>query len=301
MRFNKYNSKTYQLATSFMVALGIVLEERKDELKGRMIVPIGGDQSGIQIGDKYVQYSSVSSRRVAEVVSERDDDIPFTEVDAKDKFAKLHWIRSGHKFSIAEKDKIISVEREKQTKLFNLKASETFYAISETENKELLYGNEKLDRQGLLTVDGKRSFTLGVNLSTATGEQVTDAFVKAALEFTTGAKGTYNARTLVIDNTLHAELMKSYGTQEYKTRLRVIEELGLFGNIVVVKGLKNPVSQKATMLILDNVPENFQAIVVQEATGDEWEIGRTTYVAVEEKISEIVAFRPESIMELITA
>ena len=55
------------------------------------------------------------------------------------------------------------------------------------------------------------------------------------------------------------------------------------------------------MLILDNVPENFQAIVVQEATGDEWEIGRTTYVAVEEKISEIVAFRPESIMELITA
>ena len=220
MRFNKYNNKTYQLATSFMVALGIVLEERKDELKGRMIVPIGGDQSGIQIGDKYVQYSSVSSRRVAEVVSERDDDIPFTEVDAKDKFAKLHWIRSGHKFSIAEKDKIISVEREKQTKLFNLKASETFYAISETENKELLYGNEKLDRQGLLTVDGKRSFTLGVNLSTATGEQVTDAFVKAALEFTTGAKGTYNARTLVIDNTLHAELMKSYGTQEYKTRLR---------------------------------------------------------------------------------
>ena len=138
-------------------------------------------------------------------------------------------------------------------------------------------------------------------MSTATGEQVTDAFVKAALEFTTGAKGTYNARTLVIDNTLHAELMKSYGTQEYKTRLRVIEELGLFGNIVVVKGLKNPVSQKATMLILDNVPENFQAIVVQEATGDEWEIGRTTYVAVEEKISEIVAFRPESIMELITA
>ena len=55
------------------------------------------------------------------------------------------------------------------------------------------------------------------------------------------------------------------------------------------------------MLILDNVPDNFQVIIVQEATADEWEIGRTTYVPVEEKLSEVLAFRPESIMELITA
>ena len=52
--FNKYNNKTYQLATAFMVSLGVVLEERKDELLGRSLVPVGGEQVGVQIGDKYV-------------------------------------------------------------------------------------------------------------------------------------------------------------------------------------------------------------------------------------------------------
>ena len=107
--FNKYNNKTYQLATAFMVSLGVVLEERKDELLGRSLVPVGGEQVGVQIGDKYVTYRKTNSRRVAEVVAERDDDIPFTEVDGEDAFAKLHWIRSGHKFTIAEKDRILSV------------------------------------------------------------------------------------------------------------------------------------------------------------------------------------------------
>lgn len=299
--FNKYNNKTYQLATSFMAALGVVLEERKDELVGRSLVPIGGDQAGIQIGDKYITYKKVNSRRVAEVVAERDDDIPFTEVDGEDAFAKLHWIRSGHKFTIAEKDRILSVEKEKQVKMFNLKSAETFYAVSEAENNELIYGNAKLGRQGLLTVNGKRTYNLGVDFSTATGEQVVDAFTAAQVEFETGVKGKYNARTLVIDNTLHAKLLKSYGTQEYKTRLSVIQELGLFGRIVVVKNLINKTTNKPTLLILDDVPENFQTIVVQEATADEWEVARTTYVPVEEKLSEIIAFRPESIMELTTA
>ena len=299
--FNKYNNKTYQLATSFMAALGVVLEERKDELVGRSLVPIGGDQAGIQIGDKYITYRKVNSRRVAEVVAERDDDIPFIEVDGEDAFAKLHWIRSGHKFTIAENDRILSVEKEKQVKMFNLKSAETFYAVSEAENNELIYGNAKLGRQGLLTVNGKRTYNLGVDFSTATGEQVVDAFTAAQVEFETGVKGKYNARTLVIDNTLHAKLLKSYGTQEYKTRLSVIQELGLFGRIVVVKNLINKTTNKPTLLILDDVPENFQTIVVQEATADEWEVARTTYVPVEEKLSEIIAFRPESIMELTTA
>lgn len=304
MRFNKYNNKTYQLATAFMVSLGIVLEERKDELVGRMIVPIGGAQAGIGIGDKHVTYKATNTRRVAEVVVERNDDISFTDTEAEDRFAKLHWIRSGFKQSIEEKDNILSHEKDIQTQLFNLKANETFYAISEKENDEILYGNDKLQRAGLLTVSGKRVYdgTAGgtIDLSTATGEQVIDMIVAAQLEFTNSknVKGKYNARTLVIDNTLYAKLLKSYGTQEYKTRLSIIQELGLFNNIVSVKGLVNPTTKKPTALILDNVPENFQAIVVQEATAAEWEIGRTTYVAVEEKISEIVAFRPEAIMEL---
>lgn len=298
---NRYNNKTYQLATAFMVSLGVVLTERKDELVGRLVVPVGGDQAGIEIGDKYVTYRAVNSRRVAEVVAERDDDIPFTETDGEDRFAKLHWIRSGHKFSINEKDKILSVEREKQTQLFNLKASETFYAVSEAENKELLFGNDKLGRQGLLTVQGKRTNALGINLATATGEQIVDAFVAAQDEFVNGETGKYNARELLIDHSLYSKLLKSYGTNEYKTRLKVIEELGIFGTIRPIKGLINPVTNKPTMLILDNVPENFQAIVVQEPTADEWEIARTTYVAVEEKVSEIIAFRPSAIMELTTA
>lgn len=299
--FNKYNNKTYQLATAFMVSLGVVLEERKDELLGRSLVPVGGEQVGVQIGDKYVTYRKTNSRRVAEVVAERDDDIPFTEVDGEDAFAKLHWIRSGHKFTIAEKDRILSVEREKQIQMFNLKSSETFYAVSEAENNELIHGNAKLGRQGLLTVDGKRTYNLGVNFATATGEQIVDALTAAHLEFETGVTGKYNARTLVIDNSLHAKLLKSYGTQEYKTRLAVIQELGLFGRIVPVKNLINKTTNKPTLLILDDVPENFQTIIVQEVTADEWEIARTTYVPVEEKLSEIVAFRPDSIMELTTA
>ena len=210
-------------------------------------------------------------------------------------------IRSGHKFTIAEKDRILSVEREKQIQMFNLKSSETFYAVSEAENNELIHGNAKLGRQGLLTVDGKRTYNLGVNFTTATGEQIVDALTAAHLEFETGVTGKYNARTLVIDNSLHAKLLKSYGTQEYKTRLAVIQELGLFGRIVPVKNLINKTTNKPTLLILDDVPENFQTIIVQEATADEWEIARTTYVPVEEKLSEIVAFRPESIMELTTA
>ena len=184
--------------------------------------------------------------------------------------------------------------------MFNLKSSETFYAVSEAENNELIYGNEKLGRQGLLTVDGKRTYSLGVNFATAT-EQIVDALTAAHLEFETGVTGKYNARTLVIDNSLHAKLLKSYGTQEYKTRLVVIQELGLFGRIVPVKNLINKTTNKPTLLILDDVPENFQTIIVQEATADEWEIARTTYVPVEEKLSEIVAFRPDSIMELTTA
>ena len=301
---NRYNGKTFQLATAFMVALARVVEERKDELKGRLVVPVGGEQVGVQIGDKYVTYRKTNSRRVAEVVAERDDDIPFTEVESVDKFAKLHWIRSGHKYDIAEKDRILSVsDGEKQSRLFDLKASETFYAVSEAENNEILYGNDKLKRAGLLTVDGKRSYSLGVDLATATGEQVVDALVAAREEFVNSSqiKGTYEARTLVIDNTLYSKLLKSYGTQEYKSRLKVIEELGIFENIVVIKNFKNPVTSKPTMLILDNVPDNFQVIIVQEATADEWEIGRTTYVPVEEKLSEVLAFRPKSIMELITA
>ena len=298
---NKYNNKTYQLATTFMASLGVVLEERKDELVGRTVVPIGGNQAGIEIGDKYVTYRKTNSRRVAEVVAERDDDIPFTEVDGEDAFAKLHWIRSGHKFTVAEKDRILSVERDKQIQMFNLKASETFFAVSETENKELLFGNPKLKRAGLLTVEGKRTYALGINVTTATGEQIVDAFVAAQDEFVSGTKGTYTPRELLIDNTIYSKLLKSYGTNEYKTRLKVIEELGIFTTIRKVRGLINPVTKTPTMLIVDNVPENFQTIVVQEPTADEWEIARTTYVTVEEKISEIIAFRPESIMELTTA
>lgn len=299
---NKYNGKTFQLATAYMVALGKVVEERKDELKGRLLVPVGGAQVGIDIGDKYVTYKATESRRIAEVVAERDDDIPLVEVNATDKFGKLHWIRSGHKFDIAEKDRIQSVEKEMQSELLRLKASETFYAVSEAENKEILEGNKKLGRAGLLTVDGKRTYSLGVNLVTATGEQIVNAFVSAQDEFVTNptSTGTYVARTLVIDNTLHAKLLKSYGTQEYKSIKTILEELKLFDNIVVIKNFKNPITQKPTMLILDNVPENFQVIIPQEATATEFEIGRTTYIPVEEKISEIIAYRPSAIMELVT-
>ena len=95
-------------------------------------------------------------------------------------------------------------------------------------------------------------------------------------------------------------MLKSYGTQEYKSIKTILEELKLFDNIVVIKNFKNPITQKPTMLILDNVPENFQVIIPQEATATEFEIGRTTYIPVEEKISEIIAYRPSAIMELVT-
>ena len=53
------------------------------------------------------------------------------------------------------------------------------------------------------------------------------------------------------------------------------------------------------MMILDDVSTNFEAIMVQEPVYDSWTEARTTKIAIEEKISEVIAYYPQAIMDII--
>ena len=123
-----------------------------------------------------------------------------------------------------------------------------------------------------------------------------------AEEFEKGGTEDFVARTLAVDRSIWAILQRPYNTSmdsgvSILTRIR---ERNLFIRIIPIKNLINKTTGKPTQLLLDDTPENYQAIDVAKLGTREWEIGSTSYLAAEEKMSEILPYKPESVMEIET-
>lgn len=295
---NKYaNRNDMGVKDAFQVQWDKIVEEKRDELQARLLIPFtDGTSNGITLADKSIEYRKVFGIGKARISDERIDDIPFVNVQGGFGTAKLHWLTIGFKLGINDITNILSGK-----KIPDLEANNAFRIISETENDLLLFGDEALGREGLLTVTGKRTHNTGVTLSTATGADIVNAMVAAVKEFKTGVQGIYNARTLAMHPELYYELQRVYATgmDSGDSTLSRIENRRFFQRILPINNLVNATTKNPTMLILDDAPENFQVVEVMRPATDEWTEGRNTITAIEEKLSEVIAFYPDSIMEVI--
>ena len=297
-----------KIEKALTVQLNKELEEKVPELYGRQLVPLSFSGYGISVGDKYVEWKKYSSVGVSEIVTERNDDLPLgVETQEGTGTAKLFWLRNGFQLRIADYDALNSVSGEEIAKNFNREIRANARALAEAENQLLLYGmnNVGLDAKGLLTVAGMRTETFGVPYATSPGSKLVNEFVRLADTFENGAlhNETYVARTLVMDSTLYAVLMQNYSTvtDTGEPILAKLQARGLFGRILKIKDFVDKVTGKPKMMILDDVSENFEAIIVQEPMYETWVTERTTKVAVEEKLSEVIAYYPQAIMDIIVS
>ena len=293
-----------KIEKALTVQLNKELEANLPELVARQLIPITMGGYGIQVGDKYVEWKKYSSKGISEITFERNDDLPLGgETGVLTGTAKLFWIRNGFQLRIAVYDALSSVSGEEIAKNFNREVQANARAIAEAENKMLLLGDASLGLQGLLTVNGIRTETFGTPYATSTGADLVNEFVRIADQFENGAleNEVFTARTLVMDSTLYATLMNNYSTttDTGEPILNKLQARGLFGRILKLKDFKDSATGKPKMMILDDVSTNFEAIMVQEPVYDSWTEARTTKIAIEEKISEVIAYYPQAIMDII--
>ena len=303
MRNNYNDSNNLGIADAFQVSLNIIIEEKAPEFYGRELVPFtDGSSHGIKIGDKVVEWKKLKSIATAEIVEERDDDIPFAYSAGGVQIARTHWIRSGLKMSVDDRDKLQSVNGGFEAKKLESQATAVVNTVKKVENDTLIYGYEPLNRIGLMNMPGKRVRITGVNMATASGADILQMYIDAATDFEQGGTEEFASRTLAIDKSLFALLQRPYNTSMDSgvSILTRIMERGLFQVIKPVKGLINKTTGKPTQLIEDDTPENFQAIDIKPLGAESWEVGRTAYLAAEEKLSEILPFKPEAVMEMQT-
>jgi hypothetical protein len=299
-----YNENNLGLADAFKVAIDKVVEEKAPEFYGRELVPFtDGSGYGISIGDKTVEWRKLKSIATAEIIEERDDDIPFAYSAGGTQIAKTHWIRSGLKMSVDDIDKLQSVNGDFEYKKLISQAKTVTETIKKTENDTLIYGYEPLNRVGLMNMPGKRTVVTGINMATATGAAILQMYIDIAMEFEKGGSEDFTARTLAIDYSLWAILQRPYNAtmDSGVSILTRIQERNLFGRIKPVKNLINKTTGKPTQILEDDTEENFQAIDIKPLGAESWDLARTTYIAAEEKLSEILPFKPESVMEVQTA
>ena len=299
-----YNeSNNLGIANAFKVAIDKVVEEKAPEFYGRELVPFtDGSGYGISIGDKTVEWRKLKSIATAEIIEERDDDIPFAYSAGGVQVAKTHWIRSGLKMSVDDKDKLQSVNGDFEAKKLMSQAKTVVNTIKKTENDTLIYGYSPLNRIGIMNMPGKRTVVTGTNMATATGADILQMYIDVVMEFEKGGSEDFTARTLAIDLNLWAILQRPYNTTMDSgiSILTRIKERNLFQFIKPVKNLTNPITGKPTQLILDDTEENYQAIDIRQLGAESWDLARTTYIAAEEKLSEILPFKPEAVMEVQT-
>ena len=73
---------------------------------------------------------------------------------------------------------------------------------------------------------------------------------------------------------------------------------GLFGRIIPIKDFKDLATGKPKMMVLDDIPENYEAIMVANPIYESWTVARTMSLAIEEKLSEVIAYYPQAIMNV---
>lgn len=298
-----YNSNNLGMVKAFTVAINKIIVEKNPEFYGRMLVPItDGASLGVRKGDKVIEWKKLKSIATAEIVEERDDDIPFAYSAGGVEVAKTHWIRSGLQMNIDDKDKLESTDGAFEARKFQDQGRTVVNSIKKTEDDTLIYGYDPLNRVGIMNMPGRRTVSTGVTMNTATGADILQMYIDIAEEFEKGGTEDFVARTLAVDRSIWAILQRPYNTSmdsgvSILTRIR---ERNLFIRIIPIKNLINKTTGKPTQLLLDDTPENYQAIDVAKLGTREWEIGSTSYLAAEEKMSEILPYKPESVMEIET-
>ena len=129
-----------------------------------------------------------------------------------------------------------------------------------------------------------------------------NAFIKLADEFENNALNneTFNARTLVMDKSVYAKLMENYSTvtDTGESIMSKLNNRGLFGRIIPIKDFKDLATGKPKMMVLDDIPENYESIMVANPMYESWTVARTMSLAIEEKLSEVIAYYPQAIMNV---
>ena len=182
-----------------------------------------------------------------------------------------------------------------------------YRVIAERENDVLLNGFTPLNRTGLTNIAGSRTYAVQAGATTGAftwaqknGKEIYEDLRLAMTSFLTGTQAEFQARTLILDQTLYLELQKDYNVNDGRQSvLSIIQGTGWFGRIECVRGLRDSLSNNAAALIIDDVPEN---IIWLEIMGpnlaQQWPIARDTMYAFEERISEVIPFFPEAVMEI---
>lgn len=304
MRENKIvNQNDMKIEKPFTVELQKQLVLKLPELYGRILVPINTGGYNLQIGDKYVEYSKFDTKGTSEVVFERNDDLPLGGVEDKTTLtAKLYFIRTGFQMTVAQADALSSISGDEVAAVYQRQINSNVRSIAEQENNMLIYGDASLGLKGLMTTPGSRAYTFTATLATATGAQILNAFIKLADEFENNALNneTFNARTLVMDRSVYAKLMENYSTvtDTGESIMSKLNNRGLFGRIIPIKDFKDLATGKPKMMVLDDIPENYESIMVANPMYELWTVARTVSLAIEEKLSEVIAYYPQAIMNV---
>ena len=300
--FNGFQARV-PVENAFKKTLAGVMLEKKEDLQARLIIPKGNAAAaGITIGDDIIEYTKFDYTGKALVSDEMASDLPYIVADKVKEQARMHFIGMGAQMNANDERKITD------GKMMPVNVvSLIFRIIAERENDILLNGFTPLNRTGLTSIAGSRTYAVAAGATTGAftwagknGKEIYEDLRLAMTSFITGTKAIFTPRVLLLDETLYLELQKDYNVNDgTKSILSVIEGTNWFGSIRSVRGLRDSLSNNAAALIMDNTVENLMWLEIMPVNVTQsWPVARDTMYAIEERISEVIPFFPESIMEI---
>lgn len=293
---NRYNFDPNKVDEKFKVTLDKVLDEKVDEFEARKLIPFSSASDGMDIATDVIIYREWAGKFKAIVSDELINDIPFVNTGEEKNNARTFVITSGYKFTVQDIQLIASGKKDPEREIRTAVNS-----VADRENDLLLYGDDVLGgRIGLFTVEGKRLYASTLNLATATGIEIVNELVRVSKEFTTGIKGKYEPLIFAVHQDIYYKFLEVYNSDANSDldSLTVIERKNLFGSIQMVKNLISPTTGEAGAIVLDAKQENYEFKEIIAPRTFEYEIKREIEGGVELKDSEVMAYRPESIMEV---
>ncbi len=271
-----------------------LVPQKRNRVDARNVVPMIPSNQFQNLGasSQVVTYKTSEFTSGLNITQSRSSDLPLLVYKGTPKSDPLVFVGLGISNTKDEADAIMNGDLVPTNK-----TNDAITVVLEGENSLIYHGFSKLGVKGLANITGKRVFAMSDTLENlkAKPSDILEEFTKAYEEFTVGNKFIPNS--LVINRKFFSIMEKQLS--EYKTQKLVDAIANIGGGSMEITYSSYIVDEngKETIMFGEKDPNNYGFVeVVPAEPGEEYADGRDKIVPVEEKLSGVIARRPEAVM-----
>lgn len=262
-----------------------VIEQRQVELMMATLIPVVTDVDGLDVASKSVKFNRGYFKGTAQVTNQRPNTVPTVVLDSKMEEVDLAWISHGIRVTREDRD-LYATGKTK----FETKSLAAMRIMAEGEDNLLKKGFTQLGLEGLETIQGINVSTCSAKWNTLSGAQILEEIRLGWSAHT--ADGKFKSDELWLDKDLHDLLQKPYSAERYESVLEVLNGRNWFKKIISVPQFKSA-------MIVEKSQTNFGYIIeTPMAMTEEYTEGTDDIYMLEEHLSELMVFQPESMTKL---